>query len=261
MVKITNMKLDMDKSYKYGCNNDNYEKYSYRCGCCGCKCHKKSQLDTHFELCKERLVNSLEFLLRDDTTHLNKQYFIDNFDINPLTLINKINDKFNEPQKPQLIHTSESISYKKSENLIPLNDYDDIIDTFINNVSTEEDIIDEFLNRQIINDVYIPKTEDDIEIKLLNSDKQLNFTESQNYKIKLKCEEYINNIYKGHYSNKFYIKIRFKKLNNGLNKNKYIKIIHNEWKEEEFKIESINKEDKDYLKCKKNKHNYYEIEL
>ena len=124
MVKTTNTQLDTNKSYKYGCNNDGYEKFSYRCDLCGCKCHNKKQLDKHFDLCADRLVNALQFMLRDDTTHLTPLYFEQSqFDVNPMKLINKIHKKLIQPylKKPELIHTSEPISYKKSEDLIPLN--------------------------------------------------------------------------------------------------------------------------------------------
>ena len=125
MVKTTNAQLDNDKSYKYGCNNDGYGNYSYRSEINGVKCHNSKRMNDQFDIQAEKLVAQLEFLVRDDAKHFTPHYFEQSaFRINPLKLINKIHMKLVAPhlKKKELVHTSESISYKKSEDLIPLND-------------------------------------------------------------------------------------------------------------------------------------------
>ena len=124
MVKTTNTQLDNDKHYKYGCNNDGYGNYAYRSEINGVKCHNSKRMNDQFDIQAEKLVSQLEFFLRDDVKHFTQHYFEQSaFRINPLKLINKIHMKLVEPhlKKNKLVHTSESVSYKKSEDLIPLN--------------------------------------------------------------------------------------------------------------------------------------------
>lgn len=124
MVKTTNAQLDNDKSYKYGCNNDGYGNYSYRSEINGVKCHNSKRMNDQFDIQAEKLVSQLEFLLRDDAKHFTPKYFEQSaFRVNPLKLLNKIHMKLVAPylKEKKLVHTSESVSYKKSEELTPLN--------------------------------------------------------------------------------------------------------------------------------------------
>jgi len=111
--------------FKYGCSNDGFKSGAYRCRFCGCKQFKSEQMQNHEVTCKHKLIRQLQFMCRDDyilsASEFNTIKDYDNIFYVMDTILKKNNFTKVNISKPELVHTSEPVSYKKSEDLIPLN--------------------------------------------------------------------------------------------------------------------------------------------